>query len=186
MNNNLPFFRYVGDISKLSHYIIKEFLNNKEIAIDATLGNGYDTDFLSNNFNTVYAFEIQKCACDDYIKMKKDNVKVINDSHHLIKEYIFESVDCIMYNLGFLPGGNKSITTQNATSLKSIKDGLEILNYGGIMTICIYRGHEEGKIEESCIISYLKSLPKNQYGVMLHSFLNRSEDAPILVVVEKK
>ncbi|MBS5927797.1 MAG: class I SAM-dependent methyltransferase [Clostridium sp.] len=179
-------FKYVGDISEISHHIINNFLENKNVAIDGTLGNGYDTDFLSENFNRVYSFDVQKIACDNYKGKNKENVNVINDSHHKFKEYIDEGVDCIMYNLGFLPGGDKSVTTMHETSLQSIKEGLQLLNNGGIMTICIYRGHNEGKKEESCILDYVVSLPKNKFGVMEHSFLNRSEVAPMLIVIEKK
>lgn len=179
-------FKYVADISKLSHFIIKDFLENKVVAIDGTLGNGFDTDFLSNNFEKVYSFEIQKEACDKYKERNKSNVEVINDSHHLFKDYVKDDVDCIMYNLGFLPGGNKSVTTMHTTSLQSIKDGLEMLKSGGIMTICIYKGHAEGAIEETCILSYLSSLPKNKYGVMSHNYLNRADTAPLLLVIEKK
>ena len=158
-------FKYVADISVISHSIIENFLENKNCAIDATLGNGHDTDFLKENFKKVYSFDIQEEAC---------------------KSYINEEVDCIMYNLGFLPGGNKEITTMHESSLKSIKDGLELLASGGIMTICIYTGHNEGKIEESCIMEYLQSIPKNKFGVMEHSFINRKNNPPKLVVVEKK
>mgnify|MGYP001082631932 FL=1 len=179
-------FKYVGDISKISHYIIDKFLENKNIAIDATLGNGYDTDFLSKKFTKVYSFEIQEEACKNYSERKADNVEVINDSHHLLKKYVNESVDCIMYNLGFLPGGNKEITTMSETSLNSIIEGLELLNHGGLMTICLYRGHVQGKEEESVIIPYLKELPKSKFGVMYHEFLNRSKEAPILIVIERK
>ena len=49
-------FKYVSDVSLLSHNIIKEYITTKDIAVDATLGNGYDCDFLSNNFKKVYAF----------------------------------------------------------------------------------------------------------------------------------
>ena len=179
-------YRYVGNISDLSHYIIKNFVLDKNIAIDGTLGNGYDTDFLSSLFSKVYSFDIQEEACNNYIDKNIENVEVINDSHHLFKKYITEKVDCIMYNLGFLPGGNKDITTLHETSLESIKEGLDILNNGGIMTICVYRGHNEGKIEETCILDYLKNLPKNQFGVMVQSYLNRQNVSPLLVVVEKK
>ncbi|MDV4151783.1 class I SAM-dependent methyltransferase [Clostridium sp. AL.422] len=179
-------FKYVGNISDLSHYIIKDFVENKKVAIDATLGNGYDTDFLAQFFEKVYAFDIQKDACDKYTDNKSDNVTIINDSHHLFKAYVDESVDCIMYNLGFLPGGNKEITTLHETSLESIKVGLEILSSGGIMTICIYTGHNEGKIEETCILEYLKTLPKKHFGVMIQSYLNRQNTPPLLVVIEKK
>ena len=179
-------FKYVADISIISHAIIKNFLENKKCAIDATLGNGHDTDFLSENFERVYAFDIQKEACENYETKKVKNVKVINDSHSEFEKYINEEVDCIMYNLGFLPGGNKEITTMHESSLKSIKDGLDILSSGGIMTICIYTGHDEGKIEETCIMELLKDLPKNKFGVMEHRFINRKNNPPILVVVEKK
>lgn len=179
-------FKYVADISKLAHFIINEFLEEKFVAIDGTLGNGFDTDFLSDNFDKVYSFEIQKEACAKYKEKNKSNVEVINDSHHLFKDYVTDKVDCIMYNLGFLPGGDKGITTVHTTSLESIKCGLELLKSGGIMTICIYKGHDEGKIEESCILSYLRDLPKSKYGVMSHTYLNRAETAPLLVVIEKK
>lgn len=43
-------FKYVSDVSILSHNIIKEYVKNKNVAIDATLGNGYDCDFLSSCF----------------------------------------------------------------------------------------------------------------------------------------
>ena len=59
-------FKYVGNISDLSHHIIKDFVSNKEIAIDATLGNGYDSDFLSEIFTKVYSFDIQEDACNRY------------------------------------------------------------------------------------------------------------------------
>ena len=178
-------YRYAGDISKISQNIIKDYLENKEVAIDGTLGNGHDTDFLSENFKRVYAFDIQKEACLNYEKKNIKNVKVINDSHHLFKNYIKEEVNCIMYNFGFLPGGDKSITTLHETSLESIKEGLNLLSHEGIITLCIYTGHSEGKKEESFILEYLKKLPKNEYGVMIHSFLNR-DNAPKLVVIEKK
>ncbi|MGN0143563.1 MAG: tRNA (mnm(5)s(2)U34)-methyltransferase [Clostridium sp.] len=179
-------FKYVGDISIISHYIIDNFLDNKGSAVDATLGNGHDTDFLTERFKKVYAFDIQKCACDNYKKKNIGNVEVINDSHDKLNDYVKENIDCIMYNLGFLPGGDKHITTMHESSLTSIKEGLVLLNSGGIMSIAIYRGHDEGKSEEESILNYVKCLEKSKYGVMYHSFLNRSDESPVLVIIEKK
>ena len=90
-----------------------------------------------------------------------------------------------MYNLGFLPGASKEITTMHDTSIKSIEKGLELLNKGGIMTICIYTGHDEGQKEKTCILDYVENLSKKEYGVMLHKFLNRSKTAPMLVIIER-
>lgn len=178
-------FKYVSDVSLLSHSIIKEYIEDKIVAVDATLGNGYDCDFLSSCFEKVFAFEIQKDACEKYID-KNNNVIIINDSHHKIDEYVKEGINCICYNLGYLPGGDKDITTLAETSLKSIQIALELLAPNGLMSIAIYRGHNEGKEEENCILKYLRELPKNKFGVMLHECINRSSTAPLLVIVEKK
>lgn len=178
-------FKYVSDVSILSHNIIKEYVKNKNVAIDATLGNGYDCDFLSSCFKKVYAFEIQKEACEKYID-KNNNVIIINESHHKIDKFINEEVDCVCYNLGYLPGGNKEITTLAETSLKSIQLSLNLLSKNGIISIAIYRGHNEGIEEKNCIIKYLKTLPKNSFGVMIHECINRSEKSPLLIIVEKK
>lgn len=178
-------FKYVSAVSILSHNIIKEYVKNKNVAIDATLGNGYDCDFLSSCFKKVYAFEIQKEACEKYID-KNNNVIIINESHHKIDKFINEEVDCVCYNLGYLPGGNKEITTLAETSLKSIQLSLNLLSKNGIISIAIYRGHNEGMEEKNCIIKYLKTLPKNSFGVMIHECINRSEKSPLLIIVEKK
>lgn len=178
-------FKYVSDVSILSHNIIKEYVKNKNVAIDATLGNGYDCDFLSSCFKKVYAFEIQKEACEKYID-KNNNVIIINESHHKIDKFINEEVDCVCYNLGYLPGGNKEITTLAETSLKSIQLSLNLLSKNGIISIAIYRGHNEGMEEKNCIIKYLKTLPKNSFGDMIHECINRSEKSPLLIIVEKK
>ena len=158
-------FKYVSDVSILSHNIIKEYIPEKDVAIDATLGNGYD--------------------CDKYID-KNNNVIVINESHDKLSYFIKEPVNCICYNLGYLPGGDKNITTLAESSLSSIKQSLELITKNGIVSIAIYRGHNEGKEEENCIINFAKTLPKNKYGVMLHECINRSITSPLLMIIEKK
>lgn len=178
-------YNYVGDLCDLYHVIIKNYIKYKLTAIDATLGNGRDTDFLSENFEKVYAFDIQKTAVDNYSNKKKDNVVLINDSHSNFNKYVEEDVQCIVYNLGFLPGGDKSITTNAPTSLDSIKQGLELLSPGGYMFIACYIGHDEGKKEYSCINEYLYNLPTKRYGVMEQCFINRHNNPPKLFIIEK-
>lgn len=179
-------FKYITNVSNLSHHIIKNFCNNFNIAVDATLGNGHDTDFLSNNFNKVYSFDIQLNAVETYKKKSKENTILINDSHENFNVYINGEIDCLVYNLGFLPGGNKSLTTKASSTITSLSCGLSKLKKGGLVTIAVYKGHEEGKKEEAEIMNFAKNLPKDKYAVMLHSFVNRDINAPVLVVIEKK
>lgn len=177
-------FNYVGDISSLAHDIILKYLKTFDTAIDGTLGNGHDTDFLSKNFKKVYSFEVQKTAVEKYETICPDNVTLINDSHQYLKEYIPEKLDCAIYNLGFLPGGDKSITTNSDSTLKSLISALQMLKDGGIICIAIYTGHEEGKKERDALLSFAEELPKNEFGVMLHSFMNRV-NSPMLLIIER-
>ena len=178
-------YSYVGDLCSIYHFIIKNYIHDKKVAVDATLGNGHDTDFLSENFDKVYAFDIQKSAVDNYKANNKENVILINDSHSKFSDYISEAVQCIVYNLGFLPGGDKSITTSASTSLDSIRMGLEMLNPGGYMFIACYVGHDEGKREYSCINDFLNNLPTKKYGVMEQCYINRHNNPPKLFIIEK-
>jgi len=177
-------YRYVNSVSELIHSIIKGNFTDGKVAVDSTLGNGNDTDFLSNYFEKVYSFDIQEIAIKNYSLKEQKNVVLINDSHEFIKEYIKEYVDVFIYNLGFLPGGDKKITTICDSTIKSLKAALDILNPKGVILIAAYPGHEEGKREAEEVLNYTKSLPKNTYGVMLHSFINR-ENAPMLIIIEK-
>lgn len=179
-------YKYVTDVNNISHHIIKNFCSNFNVAVDATLGNGYDTDFLSQLFSKVYSFDIQKIVIDEYEKKNKNNVLLINDSHENFKKYINEKVDCIMYNLGFLPGGDKNITTKVESTIKSLENTLELMNSSSLITIALYRGHEEGKKEEAAVLNFVHALPKESFGVILHSFVNRSNTPPYLIVIEKK
>ncbi len=179
-------FKYVGDISVIYQNIISNFIENKSIAIDATLGNGYDTDFLSKNFQKVYAFDIQKEAILNYREKNIHNVSLILDSHENFEKHIRENVDCIVYNLGYLPGGDKSITTKEKSTIKSLESGLNILKENGLMIIALYSGHEEGKYEKDAVLNYCKNLSKKRFGVIYQQFLNRTNNPPSLVVIEKK
>lgn len=179
-------FKYVGDVSEIYQNIINNFVEKKLIAIDATLGNGYDTDFLSKNFNKVYAFDIQEKAILSYKEKNIENVSLILDSHENFDKHIKENVDCIVYNLGYLPGSDKSITTKKDSTLKSLSNGLNLLSENGLMIIALYSGHEEGKEEKEAVLSYCKNLSKKNFGVIYQQFLNRTNNPPSLVIIEKK
>jgi 16S rRNA C1402 N4-methylase RsmH len=177
-------YKYVDNISKLAQNIIAENISRFNTAIDATLGNGYDTDFLSEAFKQVYAFDIQSEATEKYKLKNKDNVVLINSSHDNIMDFVKEGVDCVVYNLGYLPGGNKNITTIASTTISSIKQSLNLLNPGGIISIAIYPGHEEGMREKDVVLNYASMLPKEEYGVLVHYIANRN-NSPLLVIIEK-
>lgn len=179
-------FNYLGNITDLSHHIIKHYTPGFKTAVDCTLGNGGDTDFLADNFEVVYAFDIQSEAVSKYELKGRSNVTAICSSHAQLDQYVERGVDVIMFNLGFLPGGDKTITTRKDSSMIAIEKSLDLLVSGGLLLVAVYTGHDEGKIEGDAIMEYMVSLPKDKFGVMLHRVVNRSEKSPYLLVVEKR
>lgn len=64
----------------------------------------------------------------------------------------------ICFNLGYLPGGNKSIVTIPATTLKALDASLELLRLGGVLTATLYSGHSGGKAERDAVLGWVEGL----------------------------
>lgn len=181
--------------TKVCFEILSKYVSEGDTVIDATVGNGYDTDSLLQlvgSTGKVYAFDIQNEAIQNAKKLLnqnnrlQNNIEFINDSHSLIQQYVNESVQAIVFNLGYLPGGNHNITTHADTTLAAIQQGLELLKINGIITILIYQGHQQGKIEKENIIQYAESLDSKKYHVMLFHLINQKSDPPCLMLITKK
>lgn len=94
-------------------------------------------------------------------------------------------MDFIIYNLGYLPKGNKEIKTKASSTLKSIKKALPLLNSNGLMLVTCYRGHDGGMEEWKAIKNYFKSLNQKEYSVLEFNFVNQQNNPPILYGLEK-
>ena len=170
--------------------IIENNVKSNDIVVDMTVGNGNDTLFLSKIVNKgfVYGFDIQKDAINNTKKLlDKNNIinyKLFNESHDnidiILKDYIGK-ISLILFNLGYLPNGNKNITTKKETTLNALKKSINMLNNKGIILIVIY-SHKEGKEEEKEIKKYLKenNINYNEY----HNTDNK--DAPYLIEIKKE
>lgn len=63
-------------------------------------------------------------------------------SHESFPEHIADgSVSAILYNLGYLPGSDKTITTIHSTTVLSIKASLQLVTQHGIISLLCYRGN---------------------------------------------
>lgn len=179
-------------IVDVSHDILKDKINEGDWVVDATCGNGLDTLFLAEQVGDtgkVFAFDIQKQAIDNTftllsINNKIGNVELILDSHADINKYINKKIAGGIFNLGYLPMGNKEIITKEESTIKALSEMLKILNDDGIIVIVSYYGHAGGENEFIALKAYLKSLPK-EYLVTEINFANRNNDPPVIFVLEK-
>ena len=170
--------------------ICEDNIKNNDIVVDMTVGNGNDTLFLSKIVNKgfVFGFDIQKIAINNTKKLLDEN-KIINyklfntsfeDIDIKLKEFK-NKISLILFNLGYLPNGNKSITTNHKSTINALKKSINMLNNKGIILIVIYL-HEEGKKEEKEIKKYLNTnnIKYNEY----HNTDNKN--APYLIEIKKE
>ena len=138
----------------------------------------------------VYGFDIQKIAIEKTKELLNENnfaenVVLINDSHEKVDKYILEALDAAIYNLGYLPKGDKSITTKAKSTVISILKTLELLKSNGILIIVSYIGHPGGMDEKNALEGILKDLDQKKFNVLKNEFINQKNSPPLLYIIEK-
>ena len=181
------------DLLALHKHFILEHLKEGDTAVDFTMGNGHDTEFLSKTVGEsgrVYAFDIQEQALASTAENLRnagcpDNYTLILDSHHKVRQYVDTPIKAGMFNLGYLPGGDKSITTMRETTMPAIEAAISLLDRDGIINVAVYPGHAEGDAEGKMICEYLSTLPRYKICATRVNILN-SPTSPYFIVIESK
>jgi 16S rRNA C1402 N4-methylase RsmH len=166
------------------------------LAVDATVGNGYDTLFLAHRVGpngTVLGFDVQKAALAGARELLKfvgsaGRVSLIHDSHSRLETYIPYGayVQAAMFNLGYLPRGNRQIITRPDTTIAALEALLQHLASTGRITVLAYRGHEGGILEYTEVRKFLESLPDAEWSVEELAGNGDSPTAPRLFQIAKK
>ncbi|MDD5461545.1 MAG: class I SAM-dependent methyltransferase [Methylococcales bacterium] len=188
-------------LAKIAHNLIRERLQAGGIAIDATVGNGYDTAFLVEQISPsgrVYGFDIQQAAIDSTrarveaccgIGRDSSILTLVQASHVQMAEKIPEQdhgrIDAIMFNLGYLPGNDKSIITQTQSTLAALTVASRLLSGNGILTILAYPGHPGGDQESVEVKNRCEQLDKEQFKIRVFHSKEDKASAPRLYVVDK-
>ena len=174
---------------------LNRYLQPGDTAVDATMGNGHDTLMLCElvgNEGHVYAFDVQKQALDNTRQLLIesgyiDRAQLILDGHEHMRSYVSEgTADAVVFNLGWLPGSDKSIRTHWTTTEQAVTQALEVLKPGGICVICVYPGHDEGAKELSKLSDMLMNLPPQRFNVLRQTFINASPGSPECFIVQKQ
>lgn len=180
-----------------AHNLIKEHLHTGDIAIDATVGNGHDTLFLAEQVGAsgrVYGFDIQQAAIDSTREKLRqahtpECLTLIHASHALMAGKIpgqhHGKISVIMFNLGYLPGGDKNIITQTDSTLTALNAASRILSPNGIITLLAYPGHQGGDQETDQVKSWCEQLNPDQFNVSTLYSAEHKESAPRLFVIRR-
>ncbi len=176
------------------HSLLHAHVRAGDSVIDATMGNGHDTQWMARLVGPqgrVYAFDVQQHAVDSTRKRLDQEgllarVTLLAQSHDDIAASVREPVSAIVFNLGYLPGTDKSVATQAETTLSALQQSLRLLLPGGLLLVAIYWGHAAGAREKTLLDPWFARLSPSRYRVARYEFLNSIKPSPYLVIVERR
>lgn len=179
----------VNNTKDLVNFLLNNYLKEINIAVDMTVGNGNDSKIILEFLkpDKLYCFDVQKRAIENSKNLIgiRENVHFILDTHANVDVYVKDRIDFAIYNLGYLPTGDKKITTLSKDVILSIEKLLKLLKEEGVIIITFYPGHENGKIEAEEISNHLSKLPQKDFSILKFEFLNQMNNPPFVIMVTR-
>ena len=193
----------------VAHNLIKDVLYPGDIAIDATVGNGHDTLFLVDQVSPsgkVFGFDIQQAAIDSTwakvdsccraaentfgnARLQPECLTLIQASHADMAEKIpmqyHGNIRASMFNLGYLPGSDKSIITHTDSTIRALNIASRILSSNGIITVMAYPGHKGGGLETDQVKNWCNHLDEDRFEINIVYSSENKDSAPRLFVIHK-
>lgn len=177
----------------LSHLFLHSFVRDGNTAVDATCGNGHDTLLLARLVGVrghVWGFDIQRQAIEETGRRLAEagmssRVTLLPSGHERLTEHVAVPVQVVLFNLGYLPGGDRSIITRPETTGIALAHSLALLAAGGIVIITVYPGHNGGSDEQSAVEGWAADLDPRCYHCWRMGQTNVPPTAPYLLLVQK-
>ncbi|WP_040207558.1 class I SAM-dependent methyltransferase [Neobacillus jeddahensis] len=178
--------------------ILKKAVQPGDIAVDATLGNGHDTVFLAElvgETGKVFGFDVQMEAIrssEERLQQNKltERVTLFHAGHEQLSLMIPSEwqgkITGAIFNLGYLPGSDKTIFTRPETTIAAIEQLLEWMAPEGIIVLVIYHGHEQGAVERDSLLEYCQQLDQKRAHVLQYQFINQQNNPPFIVAIERR
>lgn len=192
--------RFTPDLSavRLAHDFLRQRLDAAapRLCIDATCGNGGDTEFLCGCIaegGRVLGFDIQpEAITSTRARLERANVpperySLILDNHANLPRYVKAgTADAVTFNFGWLPGADHSVYSTAAGSIPALEAALTALRRGGVLSAVLYSGQVIGDSEKQAVLAWLRALPLEKYTVLVCEFANWAGTAPLPCFVIKK
>ena len=160
-----------GPLTQIAQQAVAAVLAPGARAVDATMGNGHDTLFLARQVapgGQVAAFDIQGTALANTRGRLEDAgllplVELHHCGHEQMRQHLPDdwqgSVDAVMFNLGYLPGGDKTIITRAESTLSALDQAVTLLRSDGLLSVLLYRGHTGADTESDAVTAWMAGLP---------------------------
>jgi SAM-dependent methyltransferase len=154
-------------LTQLAHEIAAGVLRPGDFAVDATAGNGHDTEFLAQAvgaWGRVVAFDVQETALAATRKRLEARgldrrVALVLAGHEAMAEHLPQDwrgkVGAVFFNLGYLPGGDRGKVTRGETTLRALDAAVAWLRAEGLLSVVVYPGHPGGTEEAQAVRRWL-------------------------------
>ena len=180
-------------ITAYTQHFIRQQVMPGDICIDATMGKGGDTYYLcskTGESGKVYAFDVQEEALErTAARLEAAGLRaratLILAGHETMRENVPVSPRAVMFNLGWLPGAAHIVTTRTETTMRAVQAALELVQPDGVVSICVYPGHEEGTRELHALLAWAAGLDVRAYNVLHHNFIAAKAGTPQLLLIQK-
>lgn len=188
----------INNAVQFQHLLWDRIMVEAKTVVDATCGNGYDLLYLAERAQPdchLYGIDIQEQAIESSRALLETHdmtnrimITFLHSSHDVaFKKDIKEaSIDLIVFNLGYLPGGDHRIMTKSHHTIAAIEQALPKLAKDGIITIAVYPGTDEGLQEKEDLESYLCKLNQKEYNNCHWKPINQINNPPELYMVQKR
>jgi hypothetical protein len=193
--SSLPFPTAVAWVQS----VLSPRLQPGHVVVDATAGNGHDTLFLTRQVlpgGHVYACDLQESAIVSTRarllshEVSEQDFTLIQSSHHELEQHLPAAlrghIQSFMFNLGYLPGGEKALITCTESTLQALAFAFEWLAESGVLSIVAYPGHEGGHQEAAAVEAWSSGLSPNDCEVQKMAFLNYRPTTPFGIVIRKR
>jgi SAM-dependent methyltransferase len=177
----------------LSHLFLCSFLRDGDNAVDATCGNGHDTLLLARLVGArghVWGFDIQEQAVVETGRRVAEaglsnRVTLLQVGHEELAEHLTAPLQAVLFNLGYRPGGDRSVITRPETTVAALKQSLALLAAGGTVIVVVYPGHSGGDDEQSAVEDWAAGLDPRACHCWRMGQTNVTAAAPYLLLVQR-
>ena len=187
----------IRQTTEFAMHIVRAYVKPGDTVVDATCGNGHDTLALASMEPArLYAFDVQETAvhattalleANGYTRSIREGRIVVKQlAHEEMAGFVAAPVKVVVFNLGYLPGGDKTITTRAETTLSAVQGAMELLQPDGLICITMYSGHDEGKREKESLLDLAEMLDAATWHTAFISMLNQKHNPPEILLITRK
>jgi len=180
----------------LVHHWMEAHVEPGHYVVDATAGNGHDTMLLARCVGPdghVVAMDIQPEAVEHTRARLQDaglldRCTLFAMSHGALAGVLSDDIliDCAVFNLGYLPGSDKTVITRPESTLQAHRWIVERLSPGGVLFSTVYTGHEGGQEEADALLEWSMGLGGRRYSVARHEWINQEGKPPFILIIKQR